>query len=91
MLLFPAASVNVPAAIEIVKVASPLGVKVAEYEEPEPANEEDMLPADNVTSPDTKSAVVSLEVNTRAIVASLVVAPELTVVEVIVIVGAVVS
>jgi hypothetical protein len=83
--------VNLPAAIEIVKVASLPGVKVAEYEPPLPANVEPMLPADNVTSVDTKLVVDSLEVNTRAIVASLVVAPELTVVEVIVIVGTVKS
>ncbi len=40
-----------------------------------------MLPADNVTSPDAKSVVDSLDANARAIVASLLVSPEVTVVE----------
>ena len=52
-----------------------------------------MLPPDTVTSPDSKVVVASFDVNVRAIVASLVVAPEVTplVVEAISIVTAVES
>jgi hypothetical protein len=71
-----------------VYVASPDGVNVAVYTAPEPAKFE-IEPPDTVMSPDTRSVVDSLDVNFRAIVASLVVAPDVTpaVVDVIVIVG----
>tara|TARA_B100001167_G_scaffold151339_1_gene98759 strand:+ start:399 stop:623 length:225 start_codon:yes stop_codon:yes gene_type:complete len=48
-----------------------------------------MLPADSVTSPEIRSVVDSLDANARAIVASLDVSPEVTVVELMVIVGGV--
>jgi hypothetical protein len=64
VLSFPAASVKTPAATEIdaVPAAPDVGVNVAVYEEPEPAND-DNAPPDTVTSPTTKFDVDSENVN----------------------------
>ena len=86
VLLFPYASVNVSAATLIVQAPSVVGVNVALYVVPEP-EKLDNEPFETVISPTTKLVVVSLDVNTIAIVASLDVSPLDTVDEVIVIVG----
>ena len=70
--------------------ASAEGVNVAVYEAPDPAKL-DRVPPLRVMSPSIRFDVDSLEVNARAIVASLVVSPESTVDEVMVIVGTVAS
>jgi hypothetical protein len=70
--------------------ASAEGVNVAVYEAPDPAKL-DRVPPLRVMSPSIRFDVDSLEVNAIAIVASLVVSPESTVVEVMVIDGAPVS
>jgi hypothetical protein len=64
VLPLPAASVNAFAATEIdaVPAAPDVGVNVAVYEEPEPAND-DNAPPDTVTSPTTKFDVDSENVN----------------------------
>ena len=66
------------------------GVNVAVYEAPDPAKLARVPPL-RVMSPSNRFAVDSLDVNARAIVASLEVSPESTVVEVMVIDGAPVS
>jgi len=77
VLLFPAASVKVPAATEILVAPEGVGVKVAVYAVPEPANE-DRDPPETVTSPAANPVVDSLVVNVSAMLALLVVEPEVT-------------
>ena len=77
VLLFPAASVKVPAATEILVAPEVVGVKVAVYAVPEPANE-DRDPPETVTSSAANPVVDSLVVNASAMLASLVVEPEVT-------------
>ena len=95
MLLFPAASVNVLAAISMVAAPLAVGVNVAVYTVLDVAAKLLNDPLDTVMSPTAKSVVASLEVNVSESVASFVVAPSLTAllpsVAVIVIVGAVLS
>ncbi|NDE21123.1 MAG: hypothetical protein EBZ98_05670, partial [Actinobacteria bacterium] len=64
VLPLPAASVNAFAATEIDAVPDPpdVGVNVAVYDEPEPAND-DNEPPDTLTSPTTKSDDDSDNVN----------------------------
>ena len=92
VLPFPAPSVNLSAATEILVAASAEGVNVAVYAVPDPANS-DRLPPETVTSPVANPVVDSLMVNVNAMVASLVVEPEVTplVLEAMVIVSAVES
>ena len=90
MLLVPEASVNVPAATSIVVAPSDEGVNVAVYVVPLPENELN-VPLVTVTSAAAKVVVASLEVKVSAIEESPDVSPSLTVLLVIVIVGAVVS
>ena len=77
---------NLSAAISMLVAASVVGVKVAVYTAPDPAKL-DRDPPLRVMSPTTRFDVDSLEVNVRAIVASLEVSPESTVDEVMVMVG----
>ena len=86
----PAASVNLLAAILIVFSPSPLGVKVAVYTDPLP-DKDPIEPPDKVISLATKSVVTSFDVKVKATDDSLDVASLVTVDEVIVIVGAVLS
>mgnify|MGYP003710531685 FL=1 len=92
VLPFPAPSVNLSAATEILVAPSAEGVNVAVYAVPDPANS-DKLPPETVTSPVANPVVDSLMVNVNAMVASLVVEPEVTplVLEAMVIVSAVES
>ena len=94
-MLFPAASVNVPAATSIVASLLAVGVNVAVYTVLEVAEKLLNAPLDTVMSPTAKLLVASLLVNVTVNVPSLVVEPSLTVllpsVAVIVMVGAVVS
>ena len=95
VLLFPTASVNVPAATSMVVAPLADGVKVAVYTVLDVAEKLLNAPLVTVISPTAKSVVASLDVNVRESVASLVVAPSLTAllpsVAVIVMVGAVPS
>ena len=81
---------NLSAAISMLVAASAEGVNVAVYTAPDPAKLVRVPPL-RVMSPSIRLDVDSLEVNVRAIVASLVVSPESTVEEVMVIVGTVAS
>ena len=81
---------NLSAAISMLVAASAEGVNVAVYEAPDPVKLVRVPPL-RVMSPSIRFDVDSLEVNASAIVASLVVSPESTVVEVMVIVGTVAS
>ena len=92
VLPFPAPSVNLSAATEILVAASAEGVNVAVYAVPEPSNA-DRVPPVTVTSTAANPVVDSLMVNVNAMVASLVVEPEVTplVLEAMVIVSAVES
>ena len=83
-------SVNTPAATLIVFVPSPLGVKVAVYTDPLP-EKEPIEPPDKVISVATKFVIGSLDVNVKGIDELFDVAPLVTVDEVIVIVGLVLS
>ena len=62
VLLFPAPSVNLPAATSMVVAPSALGVKVAVYAVPEPAND-DKVPPETTTSSAANPVVDSLMVN----------------------------
>ena len=73
-LLLPTASVNLLTATLIEYVASPPGVKVAEYDEPLPERALSEPPL-IVMSSLTKLVVLSLAVKVNAIVPSLVVSP----------------
>ena len=92
VLLFPTASVNVPAATSMVVAPLADGVKVAVYTVLDVAEKLLKAPPDTVISPTAKSVVASLEVKVTVSVASLVVIPSLTAllpsVAVIVMVGA---
>ena len=94
-MLFPAASVNVPAATSIVASLLAVGVNVAVYTVLEVAAKLLNAPLDTVMSPTAKLVVASLDVNVSESVASFVVAPSLTAllpsVAVMVMVGAVPS
>ena len=87
---FPTPSLKVLAATETLGVPSLLAVQVAVYVAPDPENELREQPL-TVTSPEAKSVVVSLEVKVSAIAAVFVDPPLDTVLEVMVIVGAVLS
>ena len=94
-MLFPAASVNVPAATSMVASLLAVGVNVAVYTVLEVAAKLLNAPLDTVMSPTAKLLVASLLVKVTVNVPSLVVEPSLTAllpsVAVIVIVGAVLS
>jgi hypothetical protein len=90
VLLFPAPSWNFPAETSIVHAPAAAGVKVAVYVVPEPLKKLSDPPL-IVISVEVKSVVDSLDVKSRAIHKSLLVSPEFTVVDVIVIVGAMLS
>ena len=94
-MLFPAASVNVPAATSIVASLLAVGVNVAVYTVLDVAEKLLKAPLDTVMSPTAKLVDASLDVNVSESVASFVVAPSLTAllpsVAVIVMVGAVPS
>ena len=91
-MLFPAPSVNLPAATSMVVAPSALGVKVAVYAVPEPAKL-DKVPPETTTSSAANPVVVSLVVNVTAMGLSFVVEPDVTplVLEAMVIVSAVES
>ena len=91
MFPFPAASVNTLAATSIEVAPAELGVKVAVYTDVLDAAKLLNEPPDTVTSPTTKFAVASLDVNVSEIESSLLVSPLVTVALEIVIVGATVS
>ena len=73
-MLFPAASVNAPSAIDIDLSPSPLGVNTALYIEPDPVKEEREPPLAEISSK-VKSVVVSLGVKVKSIVGALVFDP----------------
>ena len=87
---FPTASLNLPDVTDTLGVPSLLAVHVAVYSTPDPERVPSEHP-ETVMSPATKLVVVSLEVKVSAIAAVLVEAPLDTVLDVIVIVGAVLS
>ena len=89
-LLLPAASVNVPPAALIVQAPMPVGVNVAVYVVPEPANPE-IEPFVTVMSASSKSVVLSEDVNVNESDASDDDPPSATSVAVMVIVGGVAS
>ena len=87
MLLFPAASVNVPAPTSMVVAPSALGVNVAVYTVELVDAKLLMDPPLTVISPAAKFVVASLDVNVNDNVLSLVVEPLSTLGSKIVIVG----
>tara|TARA_Y100000741_G_scaffold265254_1_gene205698 strand:- start:367 stop:666 length:300 start_codon:yes stop_codon:yes gene_type:complete len=87
---FPTPSLNLFAATEMLGVPSLVAVQVAVYVAPEPESDPSEHP-DAVMSFATKSVVDSLLVKVSAMAAVFVVAPLDTVLEVMVIVGAVLS
>ena len=89
-LLFPAASVNVFAGTLIVHSHCPLGVNVAVYTDPLPVKLLN-VPLLTVTSPVVKLVVASLEVNVNAMVGLLAIALFATVVDVMVMLGGILS
>ena len=92
VLPFPAPSVNLSAATEILVAASAEGVNVAVYAVPEPSNA-DRVPPETTTSFAANPVVDSLMVNVTAMLPSFVVEPDVTplVLEAMVIVSAVES
>ena len=82
---------NTPAPTSIEVPPAELGVKVAVYTDVLDAAKLLNEPPDTVTSPTTKFAVASLDVNVSEIESSLLVSPLVTVALEIVIVGATVS
>ena len=82
---------NTPAPTSIEVPPAELGVKVAVYTDVLDAEKLLNEPPDTVTSPTTKFAVASLDVNVSEIESSLLVSPLVTVALEIVIVGATVS
>ena len=87
----PDVSENLSEATSIVVRPSVAGVKVAVETVEDTAEKLEIAPPATVMSSATKLVVASLVVKVSAIVASFVVSPELTSVEVIVIVGDVLS
>ena len=73
--MFPAASVNVPAATSMVAAPLDVGVNVAVYTVLEVAEKLLKAPPETVISPTAKSVVASLLVKISGKVASLVVEP----------------
>tara|TARA_Y100000588_G_scaffold284119_1_gene301682 strand:- start:370 stop:666 length:297 start_codon:yes stop_codon:yes gene_type:complete len=90
VLSFPTPSLNLLAATETLGVPSLLAVQVAVYVAPDPESDPSEQPL-TVMSPATKSVVDSLLVKVSAIAAVFVVAPLDTVLDEMVIVGAVLS
>ena len=91
-MLFPAPSVNLLAATSMVVAPSVVGVKVAVYAVPDPANS-DKAPPETTMSSAANPVVDSLMVNVTAMLPSFVVEPVVTplVLEAMVIVSAVES